>query len=171
MYTQKTSLAVCLFIVITSTGNAASVEHPWDYIFKNSGYYYINADTKREGANVSMQHAQDRNRKSSLWNWYGKDNLTIGAGLCLNAHLPGQSSNVNLFGCDRADPEQHWEFIIKGDNKVSIRLMNTDYCLNAHNVTRGSNLNLYQCTEGDKEQLFEVVKVLLTPPEPEWPLK
>ncbi|ALO44541.1 RICIN domain-containing protein [Pseudoalteromonas phenolica] len=150
-------IASSVFILCTQPAKAQDIY----YAFENNGYF-INAYIHKDSGNVNMWHSADL--RDGIWTWYGSDNLALAYGpdLCLNAFNPGQSSNVDVYTCNRNDPEQHWEFIGKGSN-IQIRLKNTNFCLNAYKVHNGSNLNLYKCNSSDPEQRFNVQKHLRIP--------
>jgi hypothetical protein len=161
MNVKTLSIGLALTVMGVAQINAASVEKPWDYSFKNQGHY-LNANHKQDSGNVNMWHKMDR--PDALWNFSG-DAITIGNNFCLNAFNAGPGSNVNIFTCSPTDPDQKWDTTYLGNDKVKIQFKGSNLCLNSHKVKKGSNVNLYKCVDGDPEQVFTRQKVLLSPPD------
>lgn len=112
----------------------------------------------RHRANVIVS---DNKNYHSKWRWDGA-NLrlldfsslnAITANYCLNAYRPGKGSNVNIYACNKNDPEQHWNW-----ENGWMRLVGTNLCLNSYQTREGSNLNLYPCDRTDLDQKFNVLR-------------
>ena len=78
---------------------------------------------------------------------------------CLNAHSPGKASKVNLWKCDKDDPDQRWERIplnpVNNTQWMIRRVGPDDLCLNAHSPRNGSTVNLWKCDAKDPDQRWE----------------
>jgi Ricin-type beta-trefoil lectin domain len=80
----------------------------------------------------------------------------VGTNLCLNAYQPRNESVVNLWNCDKNDPDQKWENI--GFGEVNAELMKragTNLCLNAHKPRNESVVNLWTCDQNDIDQIWK----------------
>ena len=120
--------------------------------------FSIAAVSNRHRANVIVS---ENSNYPAKWRWdganlrlvtYNASNVAMDRH-CLNAYKPRKGSNVNLYACNKKDPEQHWVWEIG-----QIRLLKTNLCLNSYQTREGSNLNLYLCDRSDLDQDFRALK-------------
>ena len=121
--------------------------------------FNIAAPSYRHRANVVVS---EKKNYYSKWRWDGANlrlilfnypNPPIDT-LCLNAYRPRKGSNVNIYACNKKDPEQHWAWL--GDGWI--KLIGTNLCLNSYLTREGSNLNMYPCDRSDMDQKFRILR-------------
>lgn len=139
----------------------------YEYFYMvNKNSYAVNASNHYNNGLVNMKSWNGSQNQWWIWMEYAPDNLQLyGTNYCLNAYKPAFGSSVDVYKCDKNDPEQHWDWISAqdGTDRFLVKIHGWNLCLNAHNVGNGTKLNLYTCSKSDPEQLFSKRQDVVSP--------
>ncbi|MEG3921520.1 ricin-type beta-trefoil lectin domain protein [Microcoleus sp. T3_A4] len=152
---QKMAALAIASVSLVATAQAAQA---WETFQVNGGYALnTNNNFRLIHGNPRMslyQHNlndpdQQFDRLPGKWGTLLRHRST---GKCLNAYLPSQSKEINVWPCNASDPDQNWNLLSLPSGEFLIRRNGTNFCVDSPTRTNTGRVHLITCNANNANQ-------------------
>ncbi|MEG4392169.1 ricin-type beta-trefoil lectin domain protein [Microcoleus sp. BROC3] len=76
-------------------------------------------------------------------------------GKCLNAYLPAQNKEINVWSCNAGDPDQNWNLQSVGNGELLISRTGTNFCIDSPTRSNNGRIHLITCNPNNANQRWK----------------
>ena len=158
---KKVQKIVAIAIASVSLVATAQAAQAWETFQVNGGYALNTNNSFRlidGNPRMSLYQHNINDPDQQFDRLPGKSGTLLrhrSTGKCLNAYLPAQNKEINVWSCNAGDPDQNWDLQSVGNGEFLIRRTGTNFCIDSPTRSNNGRIHLIGCDPKNANQRWK----------------
>lgn len=158
---KKVQKIVAIAIASVSLVATAQAAQAWE-TFQVNGRYALNTNNSFRlidgNPRMSLYQHNINDPDQQFDRLPGKSGTLLrhrSTGKCLNAYLPAQNKEINVWSCNAGDPDQNWNLQSVGNGEFLISRTGTNFCIDSPTRSNNGRIHLIGCDPKNANQRWK----------------
>ena len=158
---KKVQKIVAIAIASVSLVATAQAAQAWE-TFQVNGRYALNTNNSFRlidgNPRMSLYQHNINDPDQQFERLPGKSGTLLrhrSTGKCLNAYLPAQNKEINVWSCNAGDPDQNWDLQSVGNGEFLIKRTGTNFCVDSPTRSNNGRIHLIGCDPKNANQRWK----------------
>lgn len=158
---KKVQKIVAIAIASVSLVATAQAAQAWETFQVNGGYALNTNNSFRlidGNPRMSLYQHNINDPDQQFDRLPGKSGTLLrhrSTGKCLNAYLPAQNKEINVWSCNAGDPDQNWNLQSIGNGEFLISRTGTNFCIDSPTRSNNGRIHLIGCDPKNANQRWK----------------
>lgn len=158
---KKVQKIVAIAIASVSLVATAQAAQAWETFQVNGGYALNTNNSFRlidGNPRISLYQHNINDPDQQFDRLPGKSGTLLrhrSTGKCLNAYLPAQNKEINVWSCNAGDPDQNWNLQSVGNGEFLISRTGTNFCIDSPTRSNNGRIHLIGCDPKNANQRWK----------------